>query len=243
MGREILFGVVVFLSNVIQCVTGFAGTVLAMPFSVLLVGYDAARPVLNLLGLLASVYVAAVCFRHIHKKECAKMIGVMLVGMAAGLYVKRFFTADPSLLYKTLGAIVIGFAVMNAALFFAKKEDRVLPAALSVPLLAVAGVVHGMFVCGGPLLVTCAGGRLRDKNAFRGTLSAVWIVLNGILFASDCAAGSFTADVARLSLVSVAVLAAALVVGNLVCKKLSRTVFLTLTYCLMLVSGVSLLMK
>ena len=57
MIKEFLFIVVVFLTNVIQCVTGFAGTVLAMPFSVLLIGYDAARPILNALGLFASVYV------------------------------------------------------------------------------------------------------------------------------------------------------------------------------------------
>ena len=50
MVRNILFFVVVFLTNIIQCVTGFAGTVLAMPFSVLLVGYDTARPILNALG-------------------------------------------------------------------------------------------------------------------------------------------------------------------------------------------------
>ena len=36
MLNEILFLVVIFLSNIIQCITGFAGTVLAMPFSVML---------------------------------------------------------------------------------------------------------------------------------------------------------------------------------------------------------------
>ena len=75
MIRNTLFLLVVFLTNVIQCITGFAGTVLAMPFSVLLVGYDAARPVLNLLGLLASVYVAAAGRRHICKKELLRRYG------------------------------------------------------------------------------------------------------------------------------------------------------------------------
>ena len=243
MVRSILFGVVVFLTNVIQCVTGFAGTVLAMPFSVLLVGYDVAKPVLNLLGLLASVYVAAVCFRHIDKKEFCKMAGVMLVGMAAGMALKRFVTGSPSLLYKTLGVIVIVFAVMNAVRFFTHREDRVYPTPVSILLLMSAGVVHGMFVCGGPLLVTYASGKLRDKDAFRGTLSAVWILLNGILFASDLAGGYFTPETARLSVVSALILAAALVVGNLLCKKLSRKAFLILTYILMLISGASLLFK
>ena len=243
MVREILFYVVVFVTNVIQSITGFAGTVLAMPPAVLLVGYDAARPVLNVLGLAASVYVVAVCFRHINKKELCKMTGVMLVGMAAGLYLKRFFTGNPSLLYKTLGGIVIAFAVMNAVKFYTKREDKTLSNAVSVPLLIAAGVVHGMFVCGGPLLVTYASGKLRGKDTFRGTLSAAWIILNGILFATDLASGSFTGGTVKLTLISLPVLAAALVVGSIICKKLSRSMFLQITYVLMLVSGVSLIFK
>lgn len=243
MVRSILFGVVVFLTNVIQCVTGFAGTVLAMPFSVLLVGFDVAKPILNLLGLLASVYVVAVCFRHIRRKELAVIVGVMAAGMAAGMYLKRFFTGDPTLLYRTLGLIVIAFAVMNAALFFTKRENVRLPAPLSVLLLVAAGVVHGMFVCGGPLLVTYASGRIRQRDAFRGTISAAWILLNGILFVSDMVGGAFTPHTVKLSLVAVPILALAVFIGDRIAKKLDRRVFLILTYILMLVSGISLLIK
>ena len=171
------------------------------------------------------------------------MTGIMLAGMAAGMYLKRFFTANPSLLYKTLGIIVIVFAVTNAVKFFRHKEDKELPAPVSVILLVISGVVHGMFVCGGPLLVTYASGKLKDKDEFRGTLSAVWIILNGILFASDIIGGKFDAPTVKLTLISAAVLAAALVAGNLISKKMSRKVFLILTYILMLISGISLLIK
>ena len=243
MIKNIVFLIVVFLTNIIQCITGFAGTVLAMPFSIMLVGYDVAKPVLNVLGLLASVYVVEACFKHINKKELCKMTGIMLAGMAAGIYLKRYFTGNPSLLYKTLGIIVIVFAVMNAVKFFRNKEDKELPAPVSVILLVISGIVHGMFVCGGPLLVTYASGKLKDKDEFRGTLSAVWILLNGILFATDIHGGYFTAPTVKLTLISVAVLAAALIIGNIISKKLSRKVFLIITYVLMLISGVSLLIK
>lgn len=243
MIRNILFLIVVFLTNIIQCITGFAGTVLAMPFSVMLIGYDAAKAILNLLGLLASVYIVIICFKQINKKELAKMTGIMLVGMAAGMYLKRFFTGNPSLLYKTLGIIVIAFAVMNAVKFFRHKEDKELPAPVSVILLVLSGVVHGMFVCGGPLLVTYASGKLKDKDEFRGTLSAVWIILNGILFAGDIVSGAFDPPTVKLTLIAAAVLAAALIAGNLISKKMSRKVFLILTYILMLISGISLLVK
>ena len=243
MVKNILFLLVVFLTNIIQCITGFAGTVLAMPFSVMLVGYDVAKPVLNLLGLAASVYVVATCLRHINKKELGKMTGIMLVGMAAGIWLKRFFTGNPSLLYKTLGVIVIAFALMNAVKFFRNKDDKELPEPVSVILLILSGVVHGMFVCGGPLLITYASGKMRDKDEFRGTLSAVWILLNGILFAADIYEGYFIPSTVRLTAISVVILAGALVIGSFISKKMSRKVFLILTYILMLISGASLLIK
>ena len=57
MTNYILFFAVILLSNIIHGITGFAGTLLAMPFSLMLVGYGVAKPVLNVLGILSGVYV------------------------------------------------------------------------------------------------------------------------------------------------------------------------------------------
>lgn len=243
MLNKILFLIVVFLSNIIQCITGFAGTVLAMPFSVMLVGFNTARPVLNVLGLLASVFVLIVGFRHIDKKEFIKISCVMALGIVCGIFLKDALSGLDSVLYKTLGILVILFAVMNACSFYSKKEQKPMPKALEIILLVLAGAVHGMFVCGGPLLVTYASVKLPEKDKFRSTLSAVWVILNGIIAVSDFRAGVFTGETISVTAVSIIVLAAALIVGNLIYKKMSRKVFLNLTYILMVISGISLLVK
>ena len=64
-----LFYIVVLLTNIIQGITGFAGTILAMPFGIMLVGFDTAKPILNVLGILAGIYVAVFNFRKIRWKE------------------------------------------------------------------------------------------------------------------------------------------------------------------------------
>ncbi|MCH5170567.1 MAG: sulfite exporter TauE/SafE family protein [Oscillospiraceae bacterium] len=243
MLNKILFLIVVFLSNVIQCITGFAGTVLAMPFSVMLVGFDTARPVLNVLGLLASVFILVVGFRHIDKKEFIKITCVMAVGIAVGVFLKDLLSGYDKALYITLGILVIAFAVMNAVSFYSKKERRQIPKILEIILLLAAGTVHGIFVCGGPLLVTYASAKLPEKEKFRSTLSAVWIILNGIIFADDLKNGAFTGETLSVTAWSIAVLAAALILGNLIYKKMSRKAFLNLTYVLMIISGISLLIK
>ncbi|MCM1544556.1 MAG: sulfite exporter TauE/SafE family protein [Ruminococcus sp.] len=231
------------MSNIIQCITGFAGTVLAMPFSVMAVGYDVAKPILNVLGIAASAYIVAKDRKYVNIKEFIKIVAVMLAGIIAGTFLNRLIGTDGGLLYKILGIVVIAFALINAYRFYMKKEDKKFPTVISAALLIVSGVVHGMFVCGGPLLVTYLGGVIKDKREFRSTVSAVWIVLNTVIMLSDIQAGYFNADLMLLLALSLAVLAAALIVGNLIYSKMSRNVFLQLTYALMLISGISLLVK
>lgn len=243
MLKEILFYIVVLLANIIQCITGFAGTVLAMPFSVLLVGYDVAKPILNILGIAASVFIVAKDYKYINLKELAKIIGVMLIGIIGGFYLKDLIGTDGGLLYKILGAIVIIFAVINAYRFYTKKEDKDFPAVISAFLLIISGIVHGMFVCGGPLLVTYVSGKIKDKKEFRSTISAVWIVLNSVIMVTDIKAGYFDIKLLIMLAISIAVLIGSLVIGNIIYKRMSRSVFLQLTYLLMLISGISLLVK
>jgi hypothetical protein len=100
-----------------------------------------------------------------------------------------------------------------------------------------------MFVCGGPLLVTYLSGKIKDKEEFRSTISAVWILLNFIIMLTDIKSGYFNANLLIMCAISLAVLALSLFIGNLIYKKMSRDIFLQLTYLLMLISGISLLIK
>ena len=243
MLKYVLFEIVVFLTNIVQCITGFAGTVLAMPFSVMLVGYDVARPILNVLGVGASLVIVAKEYRHINIKEFLKMAGVMVLGIIGGLYLKDLLSGNEKLIYRILGVIVIVFAVFSAARFYAKKDSKPIPKGISFALLVIAGVVHGMFVCGGPVLVTYASTKLKDNSEFRATVSAVWLVLNSVIMVQDITGGAFLKETLLLTLVSLAVLALALAAGNLIFKKMSRNVFLQITYILMFISGITLLIK
>lgn len=243
MLKTILFLAVVFLSNVIQCVTGFAGTVLAMPPSIMLVGYAVAKPILNVLGIAASAGVVAADYKSINKKEFLRITSVMLSGIIGGIFISGYFEKYAKTLYIALGITVILIAVINAVRFFSKKESKAQPEAVSLLLLVFSGLIHGIFVCGGPLLVTYASAKLKDTNEFRSTLSAVWIVLNSVILFSDIRSGSFHKNTAILLGVCIAVLFFAIFLGNLISKKLSRNTFLVVTYFLMIISGISLIIK
>lgn len=244
--NSLLFFLIVFLSNVIQCITGFAGTALAMPFSLMLVDFAVAKPILNVLGLVASFGVVLSNPKAINRHELCKILSVMLMGILAGLIVTNYVQLQAGALYKILGAVVLAFTAMGALNFFRsdglplKREKTGLE---SYFILAVAGVVHGMFVCGGPLLVVYATKTLKDKDEFRTTLSAVWIVLNFIIFISDLQSGYFVLSTNAMMTVSLAILLFAMLAGNFIASKLNKKFFMALTYVLMVASAILLLVK
>ncbi len=251
---EFLFYIIIFLSNIIQGITGFAGTILAMPFSIHLVGYPVAKPVLNVLGIIAGIYVVAGGIKNVNKKQLIRVAVMMAIGIVGGILIKGLFTGHEKILYIALGIFVvaIGLKGIVAAILEARSQiaidkegaswdDKLTPA--SGLLLLCAGVVHGIFVCGGPLIISYMTSHTRDKEEFRRTISAVWIILNTMIFVSDIMAGYYTPDTIRVQLISVPFLFGGMFVGGILFKKMSQRFFTILTYILLCIAGASLLFK
>ena len=66
MMKEILFVIVVFMANIVEGITGFAGTMLAMPVSMLLIGVEEAKVVLNIVAIIVSLNIAARSWREMN---------------------------------------------------------------------------------------------------------------------------------------------------------------------------------
>lgn len=235
--KEIIFLFVLFVANVIQAITGFAGTVLAMPPSMYLLGMDDAKVVLNVMALLSGLMIAVMSYHHMNKKELAKICVFMVAGMAIGIQICKTVPSEQILLI-IYGVIILLIAGKNLLC----HRQRTLPKALLLVILLLAGVIHGMFVSGGALLVVYAAQVLKEKEEFRATLAPVWVVLNSILLVSQVRQGVFTEGNIRLILISIIPLFMATWLGKKLVKKVSQKVFLNLTYVLLLVSGLSLIL-
>ncbi len=292
---EILFYLIVFLTNIIQGITGFAGTVLAMPFSIRLVGYAVAKPVLNLLGLIAGVYVVIGGYKNVNRKQLKRVALFMAIGILFGILVKHIFAGYEKIMYLLLGVFVIAIGLRGFLRFFLerrkkknglKTEDKpelpqeaeslqeaevlqtvdssqadgklqtVKQLQVTKPtqvadklklssgvLLLLAGIVHGIFVSGGPLIIGYLTDHTSSKEEFRRTVSAVWVILNGIVFFSDITSGYYTLNTIRIQAISIPFLFLGMLVGGWLFKRMNQKVFLLLTYFLLIVAGASLLMK
>lgn len=242
MINEILFLVIVFLSNVIQGITGFAGTLLAMPFSVYFVNISTAKAVMNLLGVSSSLQICLTSWRDIRKPVLYRVLAIMFPGMLAGHVAVDYLRQYESAQLFILGVFIflIGlFSLCNSHLkgTFFRGE-----AALN-GIVFLAGFFHGMFVCGGALLVVYLAKKVPVKNEFRSTISAVWLVLNSINFFIHLRSSYFTDRTILLSLIAIPLVFVSVYLGGILLKRMSQTLFVKLTNILLVLSGLSLIVK
>lgn len=247
MTNLILFFIVILLTNIIQGITGFAGTIVAMPPSLMLVGYPVAKPVLNVLGLLSGIYVFVGNRKSVCWKELKKIVAVMAVGIVSGILIRGFFAGKEQLLYKLLGIFVIVLAVqggMTLRMEGKKKESRGRNDSPALYLiLALAGIVHGIFVSGGPLLISYLTKKITDKVSFRATISTVWVFLNSLILLDDIRAGLWNPELLRIQITAVPFLLAGMFIGGKLYARMSQRLFMMITYVLLFISGISLLIK
>lgn len=249
MRNQILFYIVILLTNIIHGITGFAGTILAMPPSLMLVGYDIAKPILNVLAIFSGVYVFVGNYKKIDWKELAKIVVVMALGIFGAVFIKGLFVGKEHLLYKLLGLLVIGLSVQG---FYKLLEDKPQnteeqgsgKASIGTyALLVLAGIIHGLFVSGGPLLTGYMTKRIKDKSVFRATISTVWVFLNTLVLLEDIQAGLWVPSTVKMLAISVPFLLAGMFIGSKLVARMSQMVFMKLTYILLFISGLSLLVK
>ena len=232
---EIVFILVVFLSNAIHSVTGFAGTLLAMPASIRLIGVEQAKTVLNSVGLLCCIILGFQTCHDANKKEFVKISLWMLAGMVLGLALFQWIPFG--FLSYVYAVLIIAVALKN---LFIQREFKLSEIQMTLILLT-AGIIHGMFISGGALLVIYARRRFPDKKEFRATLTPVWIFLNSLLLIRQIWSGSFTSHVVFLSVVSTVPMLLGVAVGNLIYKKINQKAFSVMACILLLISGIMML--
>ena len=230
-----LFVIVVLSTNIIQGITGFAGTVLAMPFTILLFGIDVAKPSLTILTTLACVLIVIRNFKNISWKTFFHMFVLMFIGVFIGEYLYHLF--QPSILLQIYAVFVICVAVSGLL----KKKERSMPDSILSYIVVLAGIIHGMFISGGPLLIIYAVRKLPRKEEFRATLSLIWISLNIYLMYKQFTNGLMTVSTLQTTALAIPALFAGVFIGGRLAGKMSQETFLKLTYILLVISGATLL--
>ena len=241
--RWLALAAVVLVAFGIEATTGFGATVIAVALGVHLFPMHALLPRLVPLGLVLSTYLVLRHRAHVDRRLL--LLGV-LPPMGAGLLLglALFERASNAALQRAFGVFVL--LVAGRELWRLRSGGaslgRPLPALAEGAALVGAGVVHGVFASGGPLLVYALGRRGLAKERFRATLSSIWLALGIALVVAYAHQGRLD----RASLLETAglvpMLAPAILAGEWAHGRLDELRFRRVVFTLLLAAGLSSLL-
>lgn len=232
--KDLIVFLILFGANLLQAITGFAGTLISMPPTIKLIGADEAKALLNSIAQISSLMIVCTGFKHINWKEFGKIFVCMIIGMTVGVWIYSHFPLKQLLVAYGIMIIVIAFKKI-----ISKNENKKeLPQWFMICILLAAGMIHGMFVSGGALLVVYATLVLKDKEEFRATVALIWVTTGFYITIPQALTGGFNSHVLSLLIVGVIPVFAGTFIGTKMVKKISQDAFMNITYILLLLSGI-----
>ncbi len=234
-----ILSLIVFLSFLVEAATGFGSMIVALTFGAMWFDVNQLLGWLVPVNMVLSAYLVARSLEVIRWRFLfTKMLPLMALGLFAGTLVAAR-AAQQTWLKPAFGGFVMAVAVWQ--LRQSSQVAKPLPAPARIAALLGAGVIHGIFATGGPLAVFVSARELPEKAAFRGTLSALWLVLNALVMPRLVLEGQVTAATLETSAVLLVPLGLGIASGEWVHHRLAEARFRVIVAVMLLIAGAVLL--
>lgn len=230
-----LLVLIVAITHFLGSFAAYGSSLLAMPFFMAVTGdLQFSIGVLLCMGLIQALVILWKNHAHIDWRKLALICGGMVMGVPMGILLIDRLPQREILLI--LGVVLVGSGVLG--LVRQTETHRRWPPWFNLLVLGGAGAVHAAFASGGSLLILYARNALAEKESFRSTLAAVWLVINVLLLARMGMSGDLQSRVLPAALVVGVVVILAGVAAEHLVARFSQRAFLILISVLLLVSGV-----
>lgn len=237
----ILFGCIILLAYTLEAVTGFGSIVIALSLGVLFLPFDKILPILVALNICMTSVLAFKNRKSIDRKLLLTVIlPGMLLGTLAGYFAKPYF--DDVILKQVFGLLIVWFSARELWRMYHQHKDASRPLWLTKVITFCAGITHGLFASGGPLLVYAVAGTQIDKARFRATMVFVWFTLNALLTVAFLIDGRMQPVLINV-LFYIPLLVVAVKLGNYLHEKVKEQHFRVAIYSLLLMTGVILIIS
>jgi len=239
------FCAVVSAGYAIQTVAGFGSMLFCVTVGSQLLSVSEVLTLAVPVSLLQSLYILVRDHRHVKwRLLLTRVLPLLALGMALPLTL--FDGTEAEALKPAFGVMVLGLA--GRELWHARKRSDAparpplgaLPFAAST---AGAGIIHGIFATGGPMLVYALGRLELSKTSFRATLAVVWLLLNPVLVTTFLYAGHYTAQMQRALPFILASLPLGIVIGELIHHRVDEKLFRRLAWILLALAALPLILR
>lgn len=248
------------LAFTIETALGFGATLITVALGSLFLGIEPILHALVPLNLLLSGYLVARNFAHVDRGFLfRRLLPFMALGLPIGIFVLA--ELDASILKRLFGAFLVGVSALelwkiaqtpskqgdSQPAKFVAEIQAAKPAPLGAwherALLILGGAIHGAFTTGGPMAVYVTSRVIEDKKAYRATLSALWALLNLVVFGWYLASGSIDAETVGLTLALAPSIAVGMIVGEVLHVRVPVATFRKVVFAMLMLAGVMLLVR
>jgi uncharacterized membrane protein YfcA len=240
----LLFAVVVVAAYVVQTATGFGAMLVCVTFGAQLIGLE---EVIRLMVPLSFFQTGYIVIRHRDGIDWTLLLKRVLPLMTVGMGIAFLLLTKVGGPWLGLAFGLMVLALSARDLHHLRRADAALDKPISKPAsvaaLLGAGVIHGIYAAGGPMLVYAIGREGLTKKAFRSTLSMVWIVLNVVLVARFVLAGDYDREVALDILLLIPTVPLGILVGEWVHHRVDERSFKMVVLVLLIAAAISLIVR
>lgn len=229
---------IIFFSNVIQTITGFAGSMLAIPFLTFCMPLVDAKTLITVVGIVWSIWILFTDHQFIDLSFLRLIVSLMIVGIVIGTFLVSVI-ATPTLL------LAMGIMIVGAALYDLRQHKTIKQTNLfyTIILSVGAGIVQGLVLMGGPILVILTNAHFTDRRYYRATLAALWLVINIVLLVIFKINNTLHNSVLLLAGICLVPLILAIWVGNKLNRKINRQWFSRLVNGMLILVGIMMLFQ
>src|SRR5215203_5019085 len=110
---HLLAGLLIFCSHLVAGIAGFGNQIIALPLLAMLVGLDAGKCTLVVLGTLMYAILTARWHRRINYRELATIVVLAGVGLVVGMYLFERFDQHERAMRIALGVFVLTVGVQG----------------------------------------------------------------------------------------------------------------------------------
>jgi uncharacterized protein len=224
-----VFGAVT-LSSAAQAVSGFGFALIGTPLVALLVGPKEAVVGLTLIGIVLVAQLSLRSRGHVEWPVVLVVTAAAILGMPIGLLVLE--RADERTLTAIIAVVVIAFAVLLW------RGLRLPPNRLTDGVAGfVAGVLSTSTSTSGPPIVIALSGKDLTPAAFRGTISAIFLVQGSIAMVAFALGGQITSGALSVAAAGLPGLLLGSYAGEHGFQRLDAATFRRIVFAMLLLSG------
>ncbi len=232
-----------FLSYLSAAFAGFGGIIVPITLGAHLYSIKWMVPILIPMTLLLNLYIITRYHRYIDRSILLKKIlPLMLIGLVIGIAVFNFVQEDS--LKRVFGIMVVLLSARELY-FLRRKNTRIVPISKTKSIIYIlsAGIIHGVFVSGGPLLVYVLNKMDLPKSVFRSTLAVVWLVLNMFLTTFYIMSNRMNLETIKISAMLIPPLIIGIIIGEYLHSRVSERPFRIFVFVLLMLSGLSIVVR